>query len=92
MGGKGFMSLRLLTWERKNILGESVLATVEEGNFAYHLEFEQLEGRIFSLEQEKWPARENGECVPRGILRWWMYLVLSGSRGTFALKRMTPRR
>ena len=52
MGGKGVMSLRLLTWERKNILGESVLATVEEGNFAYHLEFEQLEGRIFSLEQE----------------------------------------
>lgn len=60
MGGKGFMSLRLLTWEGKNILGESVLATAEEGNFAYHLGFEQLEGRIFSLEQEKWPAREKG--------------------------------
>lgn len=54
------MSLRLLIWEGKNILGESVLATVEEGDFAYHLGSEQLEGRIFSLEQEKWPAWGKG--------------------------------
>ena len=34
------MSLRLLIWESKSILGKLVLATVEEGDFAYHLGFE----------------------------------------------------